>query len=244
MAIIEYGPLVSRIQGSIGGVTFRGKGSRAVIQKKGRKGGQPSLAQQRQRTLLAECRASYDSLDQADRDSFDWSVSEGYEVRKETGGKFDSGLSAYTSWYLIMQYCRQSVASPTTIAQPRTLGQSPLKDLNAYIVGGANHLRLYSPVVGLPGWALWMCRAKAANALPSRPVWTLVYPRPGDAVLTWQATGLAGGRAYALDAGLYLAGRLNGYTVGSLWGCYFQYAAGTCTAYRSLETVLTVGSSE
>lgn len=244
MAKIDYGPLVSRVTGKLGGVVFRGAGSRGICQSRGVRGGGPSSAQARHRQYLAECQKSYVGLVAGDRESFDFSVSEGYEVRTESGGVYNSGLAAYTAWYLVMRYTNGSTEAPSSSAQARTLGRSELTEWAGWVSGGTPHLRVYHSVPWWTFFALWLTPSVNSQVVSSRAGWTLVYPAAGGPAITWTATGLPGSRAFAFDFGPYLAAAVPQYRAGSNWGVRFYNSAGYSRAWRYPPFVVPVGSIE
>jgi hypothetical protein len=244
MAIIEYGPLVSRVAGKVGGVTFRGNGSRGIVQASGRKGGQASPAQERQRQYIRECRASYDGLDGPDRRSFDFSVSEGYQMRKETGGRYGSGLEAYTAWYTGRRYMQMTTTAPTMWQLARTIGPWDTRPVSAWVAGGVDHLRVYYNYVLAVGWACWLSHGKSVDRLPGRASWTLIYPWAGDPEMVATSTGLPGPKELAYEFGPYVADRVSGFLPGSVWGVRFVCSTGGWAVQRSPVIMTAVGTTE
>lgn len=243
MARITYGPLVSGVAGAVGGVVFRGAGSGGLVQARGVRGDAGTTAQQRQRTYLQEARAAYSGLAAADALSFDWGVSEGYEFRKETGGKFASGLGGYMSWHVNRLYCGASVAAPTLAYTQRRFGLSVFSGVAGWNASGTPGLWLLNSAATVNTLAVWVCQAKSLNRVPGRPVWRLLYSRAMDAGQNWVSTGLGGERAYAYSLGAYVASRLAGWNAGTVWAVRWNNAEGNGWSYRSMVHLIEIGTA-
>lgn len=240
MANIEYGPLVSRITGKVGGMVFRGNGPRGILQAHAVRRKTATTAQAAHRAIIGEARVAYRDLDNADRLSLDFSVSEGYMFRKDTGGKFGSGLAGFTAWYMARRYTGNSTAVAGNYAFGRVYQKWADYQLDA-TAGAPPVVRLLcNQTVGRAYLALWMARAKNTTQFPSRPVWQLVYPRPGDPALNWQASGEPAPFNGMADFGAYCASRLNGFDVGSCWAYHFYYCPDVLEAYSSGTGLLAV----
>ena len=70
MARVTYGPLITELAGSIGGVTFQKNSSGNVARLKSKKPLNPTLAQANQQTLLSQLVAYWSTLSQVNKDTW------------------------------------------------------------------------------------------------------------------------------------------------------------------------------
>lgn len=183
MAKITAGPLVGSVRGALGGVVFRGAGSSATVQMKGRARRGSTPAQDLQRQAMAEAAARWVEMDPRAQGTWNEFASQGLPPAGVTGAAVKSGRQAWIQfrvaqflcgtltdywWPLVWPY---RAAGAVTL----TLGANP---------GGACLLQAYFP--GPPGGiALAAARCPSTARYAGRPIYRPIWTGATDGAPAW-----------------------------------------------------------
>ena len=216
MAKVQYSALIGGIAGSVGGVTFRGGGAGGIVSA--RVGGKRSftLAQLRQQAIMGEARRDFESLDDIDRRAFEFSVGEGYAFRPESGVRFSNARAAYAAWYVAGRYMGANMDFYKDVAVMRRYGSAKPTYATAAVTPAVSFRFYASNKSAKAPYGLWMARAASATALPSRPVWKLIYSAGFDPPIEEQASGLPSPRQWYAEFGPYVAARCSFFVAGQV----------------------------
>lgn len=188
MAKVTPSPLVGSVQGKIGGVCFRGTGSRAVVQMNPQPPKSETAARLQHHTRFAQAAAEWSTMSDDARRAWQTRVDQTDAGTTAAGRPFATGRAAFIAWRLQWLNCRAEPSQLWPVYQPWQYA-ARFAVTAAVSMGGA--FLLWSDNASAPNTAAaWLSPCPALDRFAARPRWSQLLGLPADPVPAWHMSAL------------------------------------------------------